>query len=334
MNNELLNAKKEINRKIFLKRLEFDFQEFKNYICTLHGGEELLLHADEYAFYDRIIQIAKYNPELISDQDIEILLQEVDILNYIYEYWNEVSVQDQTTKCISAAASDIKLDAPSYEAEITLSKVEGDKVTDEFYSHTLKCNDVLALKDMVIPVFREACRHFGIKNGEEVYLEERITEDGEYFDSDEDAFRFYNPEKCITEESTGIHIDGHIGTWHVIDKEERAIPFDMGGITTYFLLEHEQYGKSAARMVVNEEGEIVASCIYNGFRDLHCQIDTLNDILTELTALGYTVDAVKDTLAVTLCDPHGKKIGIPTLSSLIDYKGSLKQIVSSPQKGE
>lgn len=58
-----------------------------------------------------------------------------------------------------------------------------------------------------------------------------------------------------------IKIEGHIGTWYVIDetewKGERA-----------FLLEHETFGDEAACLIVNEKLKIILEDVWNGFDDL------------------------------------------------------------------
>ena len=64
----------------------------------------------------------------------------------------------------------------------------------------------------------------------------------------------------LTRDSDGIEIDGHEGTWYVIDEEvidgERV-----------FLLEHEEYGDEAANLIVSETGELLLDDVYNGFDD-------------------------------------------------------------------
>ena len=58
-----------------------------------------------------------------------------------------------------------------------------------------------------------------------------------------------------------IKVDGHKGTWYVID-------------TTYYkskkvyLLEHEIYGDEAASIIIDEDKNIIMEDVYNGFSDL------------------------------------------------------------------
>lgn len=58
-----------------------------------------------------------------------------------------------------------------------------------------------------------------------------------------------------------IKIEGHIGTWYVIDETEWKGK-------RVFLLEHETYGDEAACLIVNEKLEIVLEDVWNGFDDL------------------------------------------------------------------
>src|SRR5699024_3586237 len=58
-----------------------------------------------------------------------------------------------------------------------------------------------------------------------------------------------------------IEVDGHIGTWYVIDT-------DMMENTKYFLLEHEEHGDSAACVIVDGDGKLVLDDVWNGFDDL------------------------------------------------------------------
>ena len=59
-------------------------------------------------------------------------------------------------------------------------------------------------------------------------------------------------------DSYHIAVEGHIGTWYAIDETE------IGG-EKFFLLEHEEHGDMAACVAVNEQGELVAEDLWNGF---------------------------------------------------------------------
>lgn len=58
----------------------------------------------------------------------------------------------------------------------------------------------------------------------------------------------------------GIKVEGHVGTWYVIDEKE------YNGETLY-LLEHEQYGDMAANVIINADGDLILEDVWNGFLD-------------------------------------------------------------------
>ncbi len=65
----------------------------------------------------------------------------------------------------------------------------------------------------------------------------------------------------ITDDGYNIEVDGHIGTWYVIDTE-------VVDSTKYFLVEHEEHGDSAACVIVDGDGKLVLDDVWNGFDDL------------------------------------------------------------------
>lgn len=65
----------------------------------------------------------------------------------------------------------------------------------------------------------------------------------------------------ITEDGYNIEVDGHIGTWYVIDTE-------VVDSTKYFLLEHEEHGDGAACVIMDSDGKLVLDDVWNGFNDL------------------------------------------------------------------
>ena len=75
----------------------------------------------------------------------------------------------------------------------------------------------------------------------------------------------------ITEGSSNIEVEGHIGTWYVIDTAE------ING-TAYFLLEHEKYGDEAACVIVDSKGNLILEDVNNGFDDLQYHFDSLEPL--------------------------------------------------------
>lgn len=77
----------------------------------------------------------------------------------------------------------------------------------------------------------------------------------------------------ISSDSGHIRVDGHRGTWYVIDEGWYQLTPDIDGqprtIRAHvFLLEHETYGDEAAAVIVNEDGTLLLEDVWNGFDDL------------------------------------------------------------------
>jgi hypothetical protein len=62
-------------------------------------------------------------------------------------------------------------------------------------------------------------------------------------------------------EKDHITVDGHIGTWYVIDEG-----FYKG--KQVYLLEHEKYGDEAACLIIDKDYNILLDDVRNGFDDL------------------------------------------------------------------
>lgn len=67
--------------------------------------------------------------------------------------------------------------------------------------------------------------------------------------------------EILNEKSRCIRVDGHIGTWYVMDTK------NIDG-KNYFLLEHEQHGDVAANIILDGFGTLILEGVYNGFDDL------------------------------------------------------------------
>ena len=78
----------------------------------------------------------------------------------------------------------------------------------------------------------------------------------------------------ITVKSDNIKVEGHVGTWYVIDETERSGK-------KLFLLEHETYGDEAACVIVDEDGNLELEDVWNGFDDYDEANDYNTDLLTE-----------------------------------------------------
>ena len=85
----------------------------------------------------------------------------------------------------------------------------------------------------------------------------------------------------LTKDTVGYEIEGKDGTWEVIDYllvEEK----------NYFLMEHEQYRKDVAYVVLDQKGNVLVDSTYNGFDDVVKQkiLDSLHPPVQEQTE-GY-----------------------------------------------
>lgn len=65
----------------------------------------------------------------------------------------------------------------------------------------------------------------------------------------------------------GIVINGHRGTWYVIDHTTCARYGDV------YLLEHETYGDEAPGLIIDENYMVIVDDVWNGFDDLWEFID-------------------------------------------------------------
>lgn len=65
----------------------------------------------------------------------------------------------------------------------------------------------------------------------------------------------------LTKDTVGYEIAGKDGTWEVID-------YLLVEGKNYFLMEHEQYGKDVAYVVLDQNGNVLVDSTYNGFDDV------------------------------------------------------------------
>ena len=62
----------------------------------------------------------------------------------------------------------------------------------------------------------------------------------------------------VTEQTSGLMVEGHMGTWHTIGQREYHGE-------RFFLMRHDEYGSEAADIIVSENGILVAEDLRNGF---------------------------------------------------------------------
>ena len=80
----------------------------------------------------------------------------------------------------------------------------------------------------------------------------------------------------LTKDIVGYEIEGKDGTWEVID-------YLLVEGKNYFLMEHEQYGKDVAYVVLDQKGNVIVDSTYNGFDDVVKQkiLDSLHPPVQE-----------------------------------------------------
>lgn len=62
----------------------------------------------------------------------------------------------------------------------------------------------------------------------------------------------------VTEQTSGLMVEGHMGTWHTIGQQEYH-----GEL--FFLMRHDEYGSEVSDIIVSENGTLVAENLQNGF---------------------------------------------------------------------
>lgn len=98
----------------------------------------------------------------------------------------------------------------------------------------------------------------------------------------------------VNENTSGMAVDGHIGTWHTIDHKE------IDG-HTFWLMEHDTFGDDASCIIVDERGELVLSHIYDGFDE-----NTVDLLRQEVMPVDRMPD---DSISVEDMKQYGYKWG-------------------------
>lgn len=70
--------------------------------------------------------------------------------------------------------------------------------------------------------------------------------------------QFLQADTMVTMETTGLAVDGHFGTWHTVDTQK------IGG-QDFYLMEHDEFNRAVAAVIVDGSGKVVAEDIWNGF---------------------------------------------------------------------
>ncbi|WP_409967782.1 YodL domain-containing protein [Bengtsoniella intestinalis] len=221
----------------------FGFKEipFENVVEQLHG-------VDTQTHLTELVGIAKSNPQdlvqvLSNDRFArDELATAISICNLQEELEGNFSFEDVA-----------KLNSYCRDVWLKVDEVSFEKVKD---FATAAINENTATIDEILSMTRSEFGSAVIDNDTHVLSE---------------LFPKESNEQLITPDSDHIKVDGHIGTWYVVDTTK--IDHE-----TYHLLEHETYGDEAACIIVNGSGMLVLDDVWNGFDDLH---DHLADLQAE-----------------------------------------------------
>lgn len=100
-------------------------------------------------------------------------------------------------------------------------------------------------------------------------------------------------ENAVTMKTSGLEVEQHFGTWHLIDSRE------IGG-RDYFLMEHDEFGDEAACVVVDSTGKLAAQDVMDGFSPEVVAMIAQEALLDKMTA---EQDAFRESL-LTLSAPE------------------------------
>ena len=90
----------------------------------------------------------------------------------------------------------------------------------------------------------------------------------------ENAIKDATKENVISEGSDKIKVEGHIGTWYVIDSA-------IYNGKELFLLEHETYGDETACLIVDSYNNLILEDVWNGFSDYEDFLDGNDEMQVE-----------------------------------------------------
>jgi hypothetical protein len=134
---------------------------------------------------------------------------------------------------------------------------------DDFRGHSLSVSDVIVLHEN-----GKDTAHFVDSFG--------FTEIPEFLNHDM---------ALVDEKTSGLAVEGHMGTWHTIDQVQ------VDG-KDYFLMEHDTYGDEAAGVIVDENGKLMAEDIFNGFDE--DALEAIREVVAEQAAEVTTPDIPVD----------------------------------------
>lgn len=223
-------------------------------------GGDMTIHEYQQTVADRSIAVEQEKAEnAIGRANEELYLSGKEDRYAVYQIIGATKGKDYRFMGLDFVVShDMKVDAADY-GYVYGGRLSGEETLDGLYEkfnvshpegyegHSLSVSDVVVLQ-------REGeakayyVDSFGFQELPD-FVRERLHE------AKMDRKRWFAP---VTLDSDAVEIEQHEGLWHAVDKRE--IQDEI-----FYLMKHNEYGDSAAAVIVDSEGNLAAQELENGF---------------------------------------------------------------------
>ena len=223
-------------------------------------GGDMTIHEYQQTVTDRSIAMEQEKAEnAIGRANEELYLSGKEDRYAVYQIISGTKGKDYRFMGLDFVVShDMKVDAADY-GYVYGGRLSGEETLDSLYEkfnvshpegyegHSLSVSDVVVLQ-------REGeakayyVDSFGFQELPD-FVQERLHE------AKMDRKRWFAP---VTLDTDAVEIEQHEGLWHAVDKRE--IQDEI-----FYLMKHNEYGDSAAAVIVDSEGNLAAQELENGF---------------------------------------------------------------------
>lgn len=223
-------------------------------------GGDMTIHEYQQTVTDRSIAVEQEKAEnAIGRANEELYLSGKEDRYAVYQIISGTKGKDYRFMGLDFVVShDMKVDAADY-GYVYGGRLSGGETLDSLYEkfnvshpegyegHSLSVSDVVVLQ-------REGeakayyVDSFGFQELPD-FVQERLHE------AKMDRKRWFAP---VTLDTDAVEIEQHEGLWHAVDKRE--IQDEI-----FYLMKHNEYGDSAAAVIVDSEGNLAAQELENGF---------------------------------------------------------------------
>lgn len=223
-------------------------------------GGDMTIHEYQQTVTDRSIAVEQEKAEnAIGRANEELYLSGKEDRYAVYQIISGTKGKDYRFMGLDFVVShDMKVDAADY-GYVYGGRLSGEETLDSLYEkfnvshpegyegHSLSVSDVVVLQ-------REGeakayyVDSFGFQELPD-FVQERLHE------AKMDRKRWFAP---VTLDTDAVEIEQHEGLWHAVDKRE--IQDEI-----FYLMKHNEYGDSAAAVIVDSEGNLAAQELENGF---------------------------------------------------------------------